>query len=144
MSFTYEEIRDFMLAYFPAYTEKAQDPVLQPEMDRFYAPDIIIDDGLVTGREQWYRACLSHPAIIDTLTLNKLCVDERNLFVSAMVTATPTERATGKKLMELKMNAFYTLKATDEGHLVIARLNGFSESNPARLIQLMDIYGMRH
>ncbi|MCR5173324.1 MAG: hypothetical protein K6C09_01665 [Oscillospiraceae bacterium] len=139
MSFSYDEIREFMLAYFPSYAEKAQDPVLQPEMDRFYAPDISFDNGM-NSREQWYRACLSHPAVVDILTVERLCIDERNLFVSAMVTSRPTERETGKVLLEIGMNAFYRLKADEEGRLKIARIDVFLESDPRKAAQMFEIY----
>ena len=130
MSFSYDEIREFMLAYFPSYAEKAQDPVL---------PDISFDNGM-NSREQWYRACLSHPAVVDVLTVERLCIDERNLFVSAMVTSRPTERETGKVLLEIGMNAFYRLKADEEGRLKIARIDVFLESDPRKAAQMFEIY----
>ena len=139
LNFSYDEIKEFMLSYFPSYAEKAQDPLLQPEMDRFYAPDISFDNGM-NSREQWYRACLSHPSIVDVLTVNRLCIDEKNLFVSAMVTSRPTERETGKVLLEIGMNAFYTLKADEEGSLKIARIDVFLESNPQKAGQMFEIY----
>ncbi len=143
LRFSYDEIKEFMLSYFPDYAEKAQDPGLQPAMDKYYAPDIKFDNGIITSREQWYRACLSHPAVVDVITPNKLCIDEKNLFVSAMVTSRPTERATGKALMEIDMNAFYTLKENEEGKLSIARIEVFVESTPGKLEQMMQAYGMK-
>lgn len=139
LSCSYEEIKDFMLSYFPDYAEKAQDPALQPAMDKYYAPDISFDNGM-SSREQWYRACLSHPDVVDVLTVNKLCIDEKNLFVSAMITSRPTERATGKVLLEIGMNAFYTLRRTEEGQLSIARVDVFTESNPRKLSEMFAIY----
>lgn len=143
MSYSYDEIKDFMLSYFPDYAEKAQDPVLQPAMDRYYAPDIVFDNGVVNSRDLWYKICLSHPAVVDTMTVDRLCIDEKNLFVSARILSKPIERATGKVLAEIDMNAFYTLKINEEGQLRIARIEVFIESTPGKLEQMMQAYGMK-
>lgn len=73
----YNDILRFMEEYFPAYTQYAQALETQHLMDRFYAPDLTFDDGVVTSREQWYERCLTHPAVQDKLTLAHHFIDER-------------------------------------------------------------------
>ena len=136
MAVTYEQIRSFMQGYFIGYSEDCQLPDRQHVMDKYYAPDIAFDNG-ISGREIWYKICLSHPAWQDRVEPRRLCIDVENLTVSAMVTATFVERSTGKVLQQIGMNAFYSLSADDRGDLKISRLDVFLESNLEKVQTMM-------
>jgi hypothetical protein len=111
-------------------------------MDGFYAPDIIFDDGVITSRTQWYKACLSHPGVQDKITLEHLFVDEKQQEAGALVTTQAIEKATGNVLVEIKMNVLYSLKKDIDGKMSICRIRVFTESNPAKCAKLMQVYGM--
>ena len=136
MAVTYEQIRSFMQGYFIGYSEDCQLPERQHVMDKYYAPDIAFDTGL-SGREMWYRICLSHPTWQDRVEPKRLCIDVENLTVSALVTAAFVERATGKVLQQIGMNAFYTLSVDDRGDLKISRLDVFLESSLEKVQRMM-------
>ena len=125
-----------MQGYFIAYSEDCQLPERQYVMDKYYAPDIAFDNG-VSGRDIWYRICLSHPTWQDKVEPRRICIDVENLTVSAMVTATFVERSTGRILQQIGMNAFYSLKADDRGDLKISRLDVFLESNLEKVQTMM-------
>jgi hypothetical protein len=143
MASLYDDITGFMKEYFTAYSEKGQVAETQHVMDRFYAPDIIFDDGLVTSREQWYQACLSHPAIQDKITLEHLFIDERQKEAGALVKTQAIERASGKVLVEIKMNVLYSLKIDEKQDIKIKHVRVFLESSPKKGAKLMEIYGMK-
>ena len=136
MAVTYEQIRNFMQGYFIAYSEDCQLPERQYVMDKYYAPDIAFDNG-VSGRDIWYRICLSHPTWQDKIEPRRICIDVENLTVSAMVTATFVERSTGRILQQIGMNAFYSLSEDDRGDLKISRLDVFLESNLEKVQTMM-------
>jgi hypothetical protein len=143
MALTYDEIVRFMTDYFPAYSEKGQIEETQHVMDKFYAPDIAFDDGVITSREQWYKACLSHPAIQDKITLEHLFVDEKQQEAGALVKTQAIERATGNVLVEIKMNVLYSLKEDKNKDIKITHVKVFLESNPQKGAKLMQTYGMK-
>ena len=143
MAPTYDDIVSFMKDYFPAYSEKGQVAETQHVMDRFYAPDIVFDDGIVTSRKQWYQACLSHPAIQDKITLEHLFIDEKQKEAGALVKTQAIERASGKVLVEIRMNVLYCLKIDEKKDIKIKHIRVFLESNPQKGAKLMQIYGMK-
>lgn len=139
MLVTYEEAERFMLDYFTAYSQKAQTAQTQSCMDRFYAPDLSFDNPGIQSRQAWYKACLSHPLILDVITPERMCIDVRKLTVSAEVKSHFIEKASGKVLLEIGMNAFYTLNVTRENDLAISRIDVFLESDPAKAARMMEI-----
>jgi hypothetical protein len=139
----YDEIVRFMKEYFPAYSEKGQVKETQQVMDKFYAPDLTFDEGVITNREQWYKACLSHPAVQDKITLEHLFVDEKQKEAGALVKTQAIERASGKVLMEIKMNVLYSLKIDQNKDIKIGGVKVFLESNPQKAAKLMQVYGMK-
>jgi hypothetical protein len=143
MELMYDDIVRFMKEYFPAYSEKGQIPETHHVMDNFYAPDIVFDEGIITSREQWYKACLSHPAMQDKITLEHLFVDERQKEAGALVKTQAIERASGKVLLEIKMNVLYSLKLDKNKEIKISHIKVFLESNPQKSAQLMQVYGMK-
>ena len=136
MAVTYELIREFMRGYFLAYSEDCQLPERQHVMDKYYAPDVAFDAGF-SGRDMWYRICLSHPTWQDRVEPRRLCIDAESLTVSAMVTGTFVERGTGRVLQQIGMNAFYTLAADDRGDLKIKRIDVFLESDLDKVRTMM-------
>ena len=142
MASIYNEIVSFMKEYFPTYSQYGQVPETYHAMDKFYAPDIIFDDGVVTSREQWYKMCLSHPAIQDKIALEHLWVDEKQKEAGALCKTQAIDRKTGEVLLELKMNVLYSLKIDDKQDMKIARVRVFLESNPQKASKLFQIYAM--
>ncbi len=131
-----------MKDYFPAYSEKGQIEQTQYVMDEFYAPNIKFDDGVITSRAQWYKACLSHPGIQDKITLKHLFVDEKQQQAGALVKTQAVERATGNVLVEIGMNVLYTLKKYDNNDIKMTHIRVFLESNPTKATEFMRVYGM--
>jgi hypothetical protein len=142
MASIYSDIVSFMKEYFPAYSQYGQLPEAYHVMDKFYAPDLTFDDGAITSREQWYKACLSHPAIQDKITLEHLWVDEKQKEAGALCKTQAINRKSGEVLLELKMNVLYTLKIDDKKEIKIARVQVFLESNPQKASKLFQIYAM--
>ena len=143
MLFTYDQIVRFLKEYFPDYSEKGQTAQTQHVMDKYYAPDITFDDGVITSRDQWYKACLSHPAIQDKITPLHLFVDEKQQEAGALVKTQAIERLTGNVLVEIKMNVLYVLRADENKEINITHVKVFLESNPQKGVKLMQTYGMK-
>jgi hypothetical protein len=142
MASTYNDIARFMKEYFPAYSEYGQIAETHQVMDKFYAPDLVFDDGVVTSREQWYAACLKHPTIQDKLTLEHLFVDERQKEAGALLKTQAIDRATGKVLLELKMNVLYILKIDQNNDIKIKNVKVFLETNPQKVAKLTQLYSI--
>jgi len=136
----YDNIVRFMTEYFPAYSEHGQLAETHRVMDRFYAPDLSFPDDGVTSRDQWYRRCLNHPAIQDRITLEHLCVDERQQEVGALARTQAIDRATGEVLLELRMNVFYRLRIEPAGDIRITSVRVFLETDPAKVTRLTQLY----
>jgi hypothetical protein len=136
----YDDMVRFMEEYFPSYSERGQVPETHRIMDKFYAPDLSFPDDGVTNREQWYERCLNHPAVQDRLTLEHLFVDEKQMEVGALLKTQAVERATGKVLLELRMNVVYNLRIEPDDDIKIARVRVFTESDPAKVTRLTQLY----
>ena len=136
----YDKIMNFMKQYFPAYSDYGQTEDTHRVMDKFYAPDIIFDDGFVSSRDQWYKLCLSHPGVQDKITLEHLFIDEKQRQAGALITTQAIDRKTGDVLVELKMNSLYTLKTDRNGDMQIARIQVFTESDAQKVARLFQIY----
>ena len=141
MGSRYDEIARFMNEYVKAYSEEGQVPETHRVMDRFYSPELSFDD-LVTSREQWYETCLSHSHVQDQLTVEHLFIDEKQNEVGALLIARAVERATGRVLLEIKMNTLYNLKVDENGDLKITKARVFLETHPQKVAKLCQIYGM--
>jgi hypothetical protein len=139
----YDEIVRFMQEYFPAYSQYGQIAETQRVMDRFYAPDVTFDGGMVTGREQWYQACLAHPAVQDKLTLDHLFVDEKQMEAGALLKTQAIDRASGRVLLELRMNVLYNLKIDQNNELKITGARVFLETNPDKVAKLSQLYNIK-
>ena len=142
MESLYGDIVRFMKEYFPAYSRYCQVLETQHLMDRFYAPELSFDDGVVSSRAQWYEMCLSHPDVQDKLTLEHLFVDAEQNEAGALLKTQAIDRATGKVLLELKMNVLYNLKIDRNKDIKIARVRVFLESDPGKITKLSQLYGI--
>ncbi len=141
MESLYNDIVYFMEEYFPAYSRYAQVPETQHLMDRFYAPDLTFDDGVVTSRKEWYERCLTHPGVQDKLTVEHLFIDERQKEAGALLKTQAIDRTTGEVLLELKMNVLYSLKIENKD-ISIIRVRVFLESNPEKMKKLGELYAI--
>jgi hypothetical protein len=137
---TYDDIVRFMEKYFIAFSQDGQVPETQSVMDEYYAPELCIDDGFITSREQWYKACLSHPAIQDVLVADHLCIDEKQKEVGALVRTQYIKRATGEMQVELKMNVLYNLKIDRNKDIKIIKFRVFVESDPDKLNKMIQLF----
>ena len=142
MESIYGDIVRFMEEYFPAYSQYAQLYETQYFMDKFYAPELSFDDGVVNSREEWYGRCLAHPAIQDKLTVEHLFVDEKQKEVGALLKTQAVDRATGDVLLELRMNVLYNLKIDDDRDIKIAKVRVFLESDPRKVAKLSQLYSI--
>lgn len=124
MESMYDDIIRFMKEYFPAYSEKGQVKETQHVMDKFYAPDLAFDEGVITSREH-------------------LFIDEQQKVAGALVKTQAIERASGKVLLEIKMNVLYSLKVDKNKDIKITSVKVFLESNPQKAARLMQVYGMK-
>lgn len=142
MKSMYNDIVRFMKQYFTAYSEYGQVAETHRIMDKFYAPDLCFDEGVVTSREQWYERCLAHPTVQDKLTLEHLFVDEKQKEVGALLRTQAIVRATGEVLVELKMNVLYNLEIDQNKDIKITKVKVFPESDPVKVAKLFQAYAM--
>jgi hypothetical protein len=142
MESPYSDIVRFMQEYFIAYSQYGQLPETQHLMDKFYAPDLMFDEGVVKSRAEWYERCLAHPTIQDKLTVEHLFVDERQNEVGALLKTQAIERATGEVLLELKMNVLYILKIDADRDIKIKKVKVFLESDPRKAARLVELYSI--
>ncbi|MGZ3998886.1 MAG: hypothetical protein ACXVKM_14530 [Flavisolibacter sp.] len=136
----YDDIKRFIQEYFPAYSQYGQVAETHRIMDKFYDPEVSFDDGMVTGRDQWYKMCLAHPAIQDKLTVEHLFIDEKQKEVGALLKAQAIDRATGEVQLELKMNVLYNIKIDQKKDMKITKVRVFLESNPSKVAKLFQLY----
>ncbi len=142
MESIYSDIVRFMEEYFIAYSQYGQLPETQHVMDKFYAPDLTFDDDVVKNRAEWYERCLAHPTIQDKLVVEHLIVDERQKDAGALLKTQAIERATGKVLLELKMNVLYNLRIDADKDIKIAKVKVFLESDPSKAAKLVQLYSI--
>jgi hypothetical protein len=142
MNTLYGDIARFMEEYFPAYNQYSQNPETQHLMDKYYAPELSFDDGVVASRKQWYERCLAHPAVQDELTLEHLLVDEKQKEAGALLKTQAIDRKTGKVLVELKMNVLYSLIIDTNKDIKITRVRVFLESDPRKMEKLIQVYAI--
>ena len=142
MASLYDGIVHFMEEYFHAYSHFGQSAETIHMMDRFYAPHLTFDEGVVTSRDQWYERCLKHPSIQDNLVLEHLFVDEKQKEAGALLKTQAIERKTGKVLLELKMNVLYSLAINDTTGISITRVRVFLESDPRKAARLVELYAI--
>jgi hypothetical protein len=142
MESLYSDIVRFMEEYFMAYSQYGQLPETQHVMDKFYAPDLTFDDDVVKSRAEWYERCLAHPTIQDKLVVEHLIVDERQKDAGALLKTQAIERATGKVLLELKMNVLYNLRIDADKDIKIAKVKVFLESDPSKAAKLVQLYSI--
>lgn len=142
MESLYGDIVHFMEEYFPAYSQYGQILETQHLMDKFYAPELSFDEGVVGSRQQWYERCLAHPAVQDRLTLEHLFVDEKQKEAGALLKTQAIERATGKVLLELKMNVLYNLKIDSNKDIKITKVRVFLQGAPSKIEKLSQIYAI--
>ncbi|MGZ3939720.1 MAG: hypothetical protein ACXVBK_13205 [Flavisolibacter sp.] len=136
----YDDIKRFIQEYFPAYSQYGQVAETHRIMDKFYDPEVSFDDGMVTGRDQWYEMCLAHPAIQDKLTVEHLFIDEKQKEVGALLKAQAIDRATGGVQLELKMNVLYNIRIDQKKDMKITKVRVFLESNPSKVAKLFQLY----
>lgn len=139
----YDDIVRFMEEYVTNYTEYGQVAETHRVMDKFYAPELSFPDDGATGREQWYERCLDHPAIQDKLSIEHLFIDERQNEVGALLKTQAIDRATGKVLLELKINALYNIKIDENKDIKITTVRVFLETDPQKVTRLTQLYRIR-
>ena len=142
MESLYGDIVRFMEEYFPAYSQYGQIFETQHLMDKFYAPELSFDEGVVTSRQQWYERCLAHPAVQDKLSLEHLFVDEKQKEAGALLKTQAIDRESGEVLLELKMNVLYSLKIDPNKVIKITKVRVFLEGAPSKIEKLSQIYAI--
>jgi hypothetical protein len=140
MASMYKEIVSFMMEYFHAFSEDCQVAETQHVMDKYYAPDLTIDDGKMKGRELWYKICLSHPNIKDVLVSDHLFIDETQNEVGVLVRTQYVNRTTGEMMVELKMNVLYKLKLGPNKDIKITNFRVYTESDVEKLTKMWNLF----
>jgi hypothetical protein len=135
----YDQIVSFMKEYLHAFSEDAQIAERQHVMDKYWAPELTIDDGKISSRAMWYKACLSHPAIQNKIVLEHLFIDETQNEVGALVTTHYIKRSTGETLVELRMNVLYNLKI-DNKDIKITKFRVYAESDGDKLNKMWALF----
>jgi hypothetical protein len=136
----YDDIIRFMEDYFMTYSEYGQVAETHRLMDKFYAPELSFPDDMVTSREQWYKKCLNHPAVQDKLTAEHLFIDEKQKEVGALLKTQAIDRATGKVLAEMKMNAIYNIKIDNNNDIKITKVRVFVERDPRKIAKVTKLF----
>jgi hypothetical protein len=139
MTAKYDQIVSFMKEYLHAFSEDAQIAERQHVMDKYWTPDLNIDNGKISSREMWYKACLSHPAIQNKIVLEHLFIDETQNEVGALVTTHYIKRSTGETLVELRMNVLYNLKI-DNKDIKITKFRVYAESDVDKLTKMWQLF----
>jgi hypothetical protein len=136
----YDAIMLFFKEYIADYSKYGQTEETIHVMDKYYATDLSFPDDMVIGREQWYKRCLNHPGVQDKLSLEHIVIDEKKHEVAALLKTEAIDRKTGNILMELRMNALYTLRISKDKDIKITAVRIFLESNPEKTQRLALLY----
>ena len=142
MESMYNDIVRFMEEYFTAYSEYGQVAETHRVMDKYYAPELSFPDDMVTGREQWYKRCLAHPAVQDKLTVEHMLVDEKQNEVVALLKTQAIDRTTAEVLVELKFVAFYKIQIDDDKDMKITQVRIFLGGDPGSIAKVAQAYNI--
>jgi hypothetical protein len=136
----YDVIVRFFYDYVSDYSEFGQTKNTIKVMDKYYASDLCFPDDKVNGRDQWYSRCLNHPDVQDKLTIEYLIVDEKHNEAGAILKTQAVDRATGRVLLELRMNALYKLRINEKKDIKIVEVRIFLASEPEKVARLTQLY----
>jgi len=136
---TYDEIVQWMNAYFEEYNRSAQDAKTVHRMDKYFAPDLNFipymyvfggPDNAIRSREAFYTMLTSHPEDYERFIVHDIFVDERRLAAVTYVEATIYETATDRVKVNKKYLPLYELMLDDAGDLKIRTIRFFWQSLP--------------
>jgi len=136
----YDAIMKFFNDYVSDYSEFGQIEDTIRVMDKYYAPELCFPDDRVNGRDIWYKRCLNHPDVQDKLTIEHIILDEKKNEAGAILKTQAIDRATGRVLLELRMNALYKLRIDDKKDIRIVEVRIFLESAPEKVARLAQLY----
>jgi hypothetical protein len=136
---TYDEIVNWMNAYFAEYNASAQDAKTVHRMDAYFAPDFIFipymyvfggPQNAIAGREAFYNMLTNHPSDYERFIVKDIFVDEKRMVSIAFLEATIFETGTDRIKVKKNYLPLYELKLDDEGTLKIATIRFFWEAMP--------------
>lgn len=136
---TYDEIVNWMNAYFAEYNASAQDAKTVHRMDTYFATDFTFipymyvfggPKNAIKGSRAFYDMLTNHPEDYERFTVHDIFVDEKRLVAVTFVEATIYETGTDKVKVRKNYLPLYELKLDDQGNLKIATIRFFWESLP--------------
>ncbi len=138
----YRQVEKFMADYYHDYNLYAQDAGTIDLMDKYWAPEFIhisylpVPQYPVFDLTAWKNFLVGvHLNFIETLTVDEMSIDTRNLTVVARATIEFHERASGNLVLHLDGIGFYNLKLDENNKLKMTFLKLYT-SNPEALMAL--------
>jgi hypothetical protein len=136
---TYDEMMNWMKAYFDAYNAYAQNPETVGRMADYFTPDVhfvpyISDFGgpghPVTNREDFFRMFIGHPTVYERFSVDDIVIDERRMVAVALLDVSLFDSKTNKVLLQKHYLPRYQLVVDDMNTLKISRILFFWEAMP--------------
>jgi hypothetical protein len=143
MTMTYDEMTKWIEEYFHTYSVSCQ-PDTYRRLDKYYSRNIVFNPFVATidkvaGRDEWYKALLSHPSSIEQLTPEEVVIDERKQTFAAQIKAELIDRHTNELLLTKRYLARYPL-VEEDGQPKISRINFFFEVMPSGTVEIEDVF----
>ena len=147
MALTYEEIIQFMTAYFPAYSNYGQDPATVHVMNDFYASDFVFtghvgreEPVVYSGRDAFLAFDISHPSIYERLTPVEMGIDEHTGQVFAVIKFEFIDRSSDSVLTEELGASLYQLVQDESGKPKIKSLLFFPQRLPPGAVSGAELF----
>jgi len=138
----YKDVEQFMADYYYAYNQYSQDASTIDLMDRYWAPEFLsfqylpLPEPLVMDLTSWKNFLVGvHSQFIETLTVEEMSIDIRNLTAVARLTIEMTDRASGVVVLSIGGVGFYNLKVVKKKKLKMTSLKLYF-SDPEALMAL--------
>lgn len=126
----YKKVEEFMAEYYNAYNLYAQDAATMDLMDEYWAPEFVSmqylplpECPLIMDLPTWkFFLVGAHLNLLETLNLEELSIDTKNLSAVARVNIDFNDRMTGALVLNVDCIAFYNLKVNKKNKIQITGL----------------------
>ena len=145
MTFTYDDIVDYLRVYFEDFNQYGQNPATIHRMDAYFAPDFEFIPYVawiprVSGRESWYKVLLSHPSGYEKLTPEDIVIDMKRMVAVVMIKAEISDSKTGELLVTKRYFARYPMAVDENNKLKIKKLQFFWEVLTPGSMEIDDVF----
>jgi ethanolamine utilization microcompartment shell protein EutS len=120
----YQKVKKFMEDYYNDYNMYAQDAATIDLMDRYWAPEFLSIQFLpvpqypILDLIAWKNfLVMVHLNLLETITVEELAIDTKNLTVSSRLSITFNDRFSGALVLHVDAIAFYNLKIVRKNKL---------------------------